>query len=230
MPPSTRQQDHLPDVGFFVKDRQSRLMGGNRAMLDRLGLETEADLVGRNDDDFFPAHMANRFRADDQIVFLTGEPVINNLEVWNDEKRDLNRYYTTKLPLRGKNGTIVGLMGISRRDARQEMLHVDEEFAKVLQHLQQNTHRILSTDTLARECGMSERSLFRKIKQAVGVTPYELALRIRIQKAAEALTQTCDKVDAIARAHGFCNQSTFTQHFRKRTGMTPKEFRIRYRG
>ncbi len=133
------------------------------------------------------------------------------------------------MPLLGKKGVNVGLVGISRRDARQDLLQVDDEFARVMQHLQQNTHRILSTDALARECGMSERTLFRKIKQSVGVTPYELAVRIRVQKAAEALIQTTDKVDAIARAHGFCDQSNFTHHFRKRTGMTPKEFRTRHR-
>ncbi len=46
----------------------------------------------------------------------------------------------------------------------------------------------------------------------------------------EALIQTKDKVIDIARAHAVCDQSAFTQHFRKRVGMPPKQFRLRHLG
>ncbi|MEA3212264.1 MAG: hypothetical protein QOE70_5321, partial [Chthoniobacter sp.] len=98
------------------------------------------------------------------------------------------------------------------------------DVAKVLGFIQGHSDRILTTAALARASGMSERTLYRKVNQALGVTPYELMLRIRIQKAAEALIKTNDKVMDVAVAHGFCDQSTFTQHFRKRTGMTPSSF------
>jgi transcriptional regulator GlxA family with amidase domain len=83
------------------------------------------------------------------------------------------------------------------------------------------------TAELARACGLSERTLFRKVRQVLGITPYELMLRIRVQKAAEELILSSAKIIEIAINHGFCDQSTFTQHFRKRIGMTPKEFRNR---
>jgi transcriptional regulator GlxA family with amidase domain len=75
-----------------------------------------------------------------------------------------------------------------------------------------------------------ENDTFTAMADPVGVTPYELTLRIRVQKAGEALIESDDKVASIAHAHGFCNQSTFTQHFRTRTGMTPKQFRVRHLG
>ncbi len=55
-------------------------------------------------------------------------------------------------------------------------------------------------------------------------------LRIRIESAAEALIQTTDKVIDIDQAHAICDQSAFTQHFRKRIDLTPKQFRIRHQG
>ena len=67
-----------------------------------------------------------------------------------------------------------------------------------------------------------------RIRQSLGITRYELMLRIRVQKAAEALVETSESIIEIALAHGFCDQSTFTQHFRKRMGMTPREFRVRH--
>jgi transcriptional regulator GlxA family with amidase domain len=156
--------------------------------------------------------------------------LINRLEVWYDEQRTLKWFLTTKVPLRGKNGKIIGLMGFTRRDEGRSRHQPSSEVTLIVSHIQKNTNRILSTAELARECGLSERTLYRKIHQALGVTPYELMLRIRIESAAEALIQTTDKVIDIAQAHAFCDQSAFTQHFRKRIGLTPKQFRKRHQG
>jgi transcriptional regulator GlxA family with amidase domain len=121
-------------------------------------------------------------------------------------------------------------MGLTRRDEGRSRHQPSSEVTLIVSHIQKNTSRILSTAELARECGLSERTLYRKIHQALGVTPYELMLRIRIESAAEALIQTTDKVIDIAQAHAFCDQSAFTQHFRKRIGLTPKQFRMRHQG
>jgi AraC-like DNA-binding protein len=222
--------DQQPNVFFFVKDRESRLIAASEPTWTRLGLKSEADVIGRLDEDFYPEQAAKSFRADDALVFRTGKPLINRLEVWYDEQRTLTWFLTTKVPLRGKNGKIIGLMGFTRRDEGRSRHQPRSEVTLIVSHIQKNTNRILSTVELARECGLSERTLYRKIHQALGVTPYELMLRIRIESAAEALIQTTDKVIDIAQAHAFCDQSAFTQHFRKRIGLTPKQFRLRHQG
>lgn len=219
--------EHLPDVFFFVKDRDSRLISGSRNLLDRLGIKNSASVAGRPDSDFFPEHVVRAFHADDQLVFRSGKPLINRLEVWYDEQRNLDWFLTTKVPLRGKNGGVVGLMGITRRDASRVTYRAESGLGHVIAYLEEHSDRIISTAELSKACGLSERTLFRKAKQALGITPYELMLRIRIQKSAEALIQSSGKIIDIALAHGFCDQSTFTQHFRKRTGMTPRDFRQR---
>jgi AraC-like DNA-binding protein len=220
--------EQLPDVFFFVKNRDSRMIAATGNLLQRLGVKSESAIIGTRDEDFFPPHVARSFRDDDERVFRTGQPLTNRLEVWYDEQHNLDWFLTSKVPLRGKNGKVIGLMGITRRDEGRAAHQPENEVTRVVNHLQQSTSRALSTAELARECGMSERTLYRKISQILGTTPYELMLRIRIQKAAEALIKTTDKVIEIAIAHGFCDQSTFTHHFRKRTGMTPKEFRMRH--
>jgi len=222
--------DQQPNVFFFVKDRESRLIAASEPMWTRLGLEGEADVIGRLDENFYPEQAAKSYRADDALVFRTGKPLINRLEVWYDEQRTLTWFLTTKVPLRGNNGKIIGLMGLTRRDEGRSRHQPTSEVTLIVSHIQKNTNRILSTAELAHECSLSERTLYRKIHQALGVTPYELMLRIRIESAAEALIQTTDKVIDIATAHGFCDQSAFTQHFRKRIGMTPKQFRMRHQG
>ena len=222
--------DQLPDVVFFIKDRQSRLVGGNKLLVERLGLRSEADVAGHLDDEFVPEKIAKAFRSDDEIVFESREPLINRMEVWFTESRELDSFQTTKVPLIGKNGEVVGLMGTTRPDltrtTQKRENKREKELVSVTRYLEKNTDRIVTNAELASACGMSERTLNRKVHHAFGVTPYELMLRIRIQKAADALLQTSARVQDIALAHGFCDQSTFTQHFRKRTGKTPRQFRV----
>ncbi|MGC4044403.1 MAG: AraC family transcriptional regulator [Armatimonas sp.] len=220
--------DQLPHVYFFVKDRESHLIAASRAIFARLGVKEEREIVGARDEDLFPEPIARGYRDDDQLIYQTGKPLLNRLEVWYDEQRNLEWCITTKIPLLGKDGSIIGLMGMTRPDESQAQLPPESAVAQVVQHISEHAERILSVRELAVACNMSERTLFRKVDSALGVTPYELMLRIRIQKAAAALVQTTESVSAIALSHGFCYQSTFTQHFRKRIGMTPRQFRLRH--
>lgn len=218
--------DLLPDVVFFIKDLQSRLVGGNKVLIERLGLKSESEVVGQMDERFVPEKLARAFRVDDERVFSTREPLINRLEVWLTESGELDWFQTTKVPLFGKNGEVVGLMGTTRHDINRATYKPETDLTSVTSYLEKHADRIVTNAELASECGMSERTLNRKVNQVFGVTPYELMIRIRIQKAAEALLQTSAKVQDIALSHGFCDQSTFTQHFRKRMGMTPRQFRV----
>jgi AraC-like DNA-binding protein len=221
--------DHLRDVFFFVKDTDSRLLAASRPILERLGVESEAEIVGTRDEAFFSEAISNAFREDDQFVFRTGTTMTDRLEVWYDERHILDWFLTTKVPLRDAGGTVIGLMGVTRRAEGAATRAISVEVATAVNYLEQNSDRVLSTAEVAEVCGVSERTLHRKVQEATGTTPYELMLQIRIRKAAEALIQTPQSILAVARAHGFCDQSTFTQHFRRRTGMTPKQFRQRHR-
>lgn len=222
--------DQLPDVYFFIKDRESRLIAASKSIFERLGVKSETEIIGARDEDLFPPHIARGYRDDDQQVFRTGKPLLDRLEIWYDEQRNLEWCVTTKLPLYGQGGVIVGLMGMTRRDESRARLQPESAVAHIVNYVHQNTDRILSASELAQFCGMSERTLFRKVHKSLGVSPYELMLRVRIQKAAVALLKTESSVSEIALSHGFCDQSTFTQHFRKRIGMTPRQFQVRHNG
>jgi len=85
-----------------------------------------------------------------------------------------------------------------------------------------------SADALADIAGMSRYHFFRAFKAQTGQTPYEFLKDIRLQKAAEMLrdhdhessiTEICMKV-------GFAGHSHFAAEFRRKTGMTPSEYRL----
>jgi AraC-like DNA-binding protein len=220
--------DHLPDVFFFIKDLDSRLIGANAAVLERLAVRSEAEIVGTQDADYFPVAVALSFREDDERVFASGQPLTHRLEAWYDEQRNLDWFETTKVPLRDRVGAVVGLMGITRRADGRTAPAAVPLVADAMAFIRQNVGQNSTPAEIARACHVSERTLYRKVQQSLGVTPHELVLRLRIQSAAEALIKTGDSILTIALAHGFCDQSTFTHHFHKRTGQTPKQYRVRH--
>ncbi len=81
---------------------------------------------------------------------------------------------------------------------------------------------------LATLAGLSASQLDRRFKALFGMTPREYVLRVRTDAAAHALTATSRTVAEIAHDCGFYDQSSFGKQFRKRTGLTPANFRRRY--
>src|SRR5712691_12757209 len=64
--------EHLPGVYFFVKDRRSRMVCGSQPFWEHLGAKSEAEIIGKTDDEYFPPYAADHFRRDDQLVMTTG--------------------------------------------------------------------------------------------------------------------------------------------------------------
>ena len=220
--------EHLPGVFFFMKDSQGRHIAANSATFDRFGIKHERELIGTTDDDWFPPEVVEGFQRDDEHVLSTGKPVLNRLELWYDEQRKFEWFLCNKLPVRDRKGRIIGVMGVTRRDEKRMMHHEIKEATTAVDHLRNNVHRNVTVAELAKTVGVSDRQLHRKLRTTLGITPHELMLRTRIQSAAESLAKTSDPISQIALDHGFCDHSAFTQQFRKRTGMTPKQFRVRH--
>jgi PAS domain S-box-containing protein len=115
--------DNLPDC-IYVKDIEARKVVVNRADLENLGCQSEAEAIGKTDFDFFPQELAAGFFADDQSVLQTGQPVINREEkvvLPNGETRWL---LTTKVPWRDTSGKIIGLVGIGRNITSQRLAEI----------------------------------------------------------------------------------------------------------
>ena len=83
-----------------------------------------------------------------------------------------------------------------------------------------------------------------EIAEAVGVHPVHLAREfrrfncytvggyirhLRIEQASRDLTSTDESLVLIAAAAGFCDQSHFCRVFKRKTGMTPVEYRRTFR-
>ena len=66
-------------------------------------------------------------------------------------------------------------------------------------------------------------------RRAVGVTPYQFLLNLRLRRAALGLLSSRDPVSAIAFDSGFGDLSTFNAAFRDRFGSPPPGFPAKQR-
>jgi AraC family transcriptional regulator len=83
---------------------------------------------------------------------------------------------------------------------------------------------------LAELAAKTEQSLFhahRTLRMALGETPKQFTLRLRIDHAAAALVGSRNSILDIALECGFENHETFCRAFRRRFGMSPSAYRKR---
>jgi len=105
--------DNIPDRIYF-KDTQCRFVQCNRAVARRVGVEDPKQVIGKTDFDFYPPEKAEEFRKDDQRIMQSGEPLLNKTEQVIKPNGEMTWSSIAKVPLRDREGKIVGLVGISR--------------------------------------------------------------------------------------------------------------------
>jgi len=98
--------DQLQGAVYF-KDLQGRFVLINRILAKALNVGSPAEAAGKSDFDFFTEEHASQAFADEKEIVRTGQPVLDKeeKETWPS---------TTKIPLRNKDGRVIGTFGISR--------------------------------------------------------------------------------------------------------------------
>lgn len=105
--------NNLPDR-IFAKDTESRFIINNDAHLRALGTQSQSEVVGKTDFDFRPRALADAMFMDDQEVIHSGKRIVEKEEQTVDPSGRTGFRLVTKVPMRDNQGTIVGLVGISR--------------------------------------------------------------------------------------------------------------------
>lgn len=217
---------HLPDVCVFIKDRKRRFVLCNDALVRALGCRHEHEVLGRVDEAFSPKHLCEMYALDDGHVLATGEPLIDKLELVRNQDGSFDWYNTTKMAIVGRDGTVIGVAGISR-DIKQ-MNTSSSRFlamAPVIETIMTDYARQLTMAELSAKLGLSVSQFGRQFKRRFGTTPLKYLIQVRIKSACELLTTTDLPISRIALETGFYDQSHFTHQFQRLKGMTPSRYR-----
>lgn len=86
-----------------------------------------------------------------------------------------------------------------------------------------------SVDQLADICHLNRNYFTRLFKQELHMTPSQFILTYRINQSCELLASTNRSIRDIAEQIGYSNQFNFSSAFKRVKGMTPMEWRRRYR-
>ncbi len=145
--------DNIPDNIYF-KDLESKFTRINKAQAKALGVKSPEEAIGKTDFDFFNPEHASTAHKDEQEIIKTGQPLVNKEEKMKMADGKYHWVSATKVPVKDKNGQIVGLVGISRditerkkaRDAieesQQKLKRIFKKNPEPAVYLDKNSHII----------------------------------------------------------------------------------------
>lgn len=175
---------NIPDFIYF-KDEECKFIRTSESMAPLFQMGSAAELIGKSDFDFHSAEHANKAFAEEQEIIKTGKMIIDNIdhEVWDDGREQW--VSSTKMPLVGANGKIVGMFGISKVITNIKQMEI--EVQKQNDELKQNMARMEQVSHLAEDT----KNMYTKILD-------NLPLKVFVKDSEGRLTVIND---AVAKAH-----------------------------
>ncbi|WP_445477262.1 bifunctional transcriptional activator/DNA repair enzyme AdaA [Lysinibacillus irui] len=102
----------------------------------------------------------------------------------------------------------------------------DSEWVDLItEYIDQHFTEKLTLDSLASICHGSPYHMHRTFKKIKGITPVEYIQQVRVHAAKKYLIQTNKTIGDIAIRVGMTNAPYFITLFKKKTGLTPAQFR-----
>lgn len=216
----------LGDVYFFMKDREGRFIGGNQLQLEKLGLESEAELIGKTDYDFFPSYMIAHYAEDDARVMRSREPLLRRVEWVSNPDGSISWHVTTKFPLLDRQGDCIGIIGYMRDLERSDdSWQPYRRMNAVVKYINAHYAEPISVAKLASVASLSVSQFERRFRRVFGQTPSRFLIRYRLTRASQILVRSDESLSEIAHEVGFYDHSHFSREFKKQFGQSPGCYR-----
>ncbi len=219
----------MPDVMFWLKNAKGEFIFFNEAFRCE---KQDADMLGKTDVDLLPSELARVYMEDDRQVMESGEPQWNKVELVVTSNGGVEWRATSKVPLRSREGVMVGTAGISRRVGMDEGHPVpsqQRDMATIVGAIYKNVDREIKVVDVAEAAGVSVSSLERLFKANMNTTPKQFIIQAKISTACERLIGTNMSVKEVGASVGYSDHANFTIGFRKVMKMSPTDYRRSYR-
>jgi len=130
---------------------------------------------------------------------------------------------------RPEQPVLVPPVGIVTRQST-DLVAVDEpEIAAAIRFIRDNAHKPIQVTDILRHAPLSRTTLETRFRKILGRTPMEEIRRIHVERAKELLTHTDLAMARIAARSGFPHPSNMATIFKKMTGLSPSEYRRKFR-
>ncbi|MCA9298484.1 MAG: helix-turn-helix domain-containing protein, partial [Phycisphaerales bacterium] len=164
----------------------------------------------------------------DDLTALVSVPALSSIES-NAEEVGFAAARQLDLILRGglipSEIKFVPPKGVVARQSTDILAIDDAQLRHVCDFIRDNAYRPIGVEDVVEHVGMSRRSLERRLRGALGVSPSELIRRRRIETATRLIFDTDLSLTEIAIQSGFSSAQAMTRAFRAEYGRSPGEFR-----
>jgi transcriptional regulator GlxA family with amidase domain len=100
--------------------------------------------------------------------------------------------------------------------------------AQLAPWLRQRLQQQIDIGQMAQACALSVRSLHRKLRQEIDLTPAQLLARLRMETACSLLEQPGMTVKRAARESGYASEYNLRRAFAAQLGVLPSEYQSRF--
>ena len=128
----------------------------------------------------------------------------------------------------GKSDSNIQL--VSEEYTRKRFTTGNRRIAQLHDYLMNHYREEIELKKLAELVNMAEGSLCRFFKMNLGISLFEYLNRLKVEFACQLLMDPNMDIVDVCLDSGFNNLSHFNKQFRKNTGVTPSEYRKRFRG
>lgn len=108
--------------------------------------------------------------------------------------------------------------------------HGDDLVGKAQAYIEENITTKISIEKLASRLSISRRNFHRRFVKATGNTPVEYLQRVKVEAAKKELEKGRKTISEIMYDVGYADDKSFREVFKKVTGLSPQEYRVKYSG
>lgn len=204
-------------VALFCCDDERALFVSETCKMSNISIPSEISLLGVDND---------------ELMCSISDPPISSIPLLVEEggyamagliERQIKESDHQAFNLKVLPGEIIERASTSSYNIR------DENVLKVVKYINENYMSELNTERLLQLVPLSRRNLETKFKAAMGVSVYQYILDWRCDRLADLLADTDLDLAEAAHQTGFNGYSNISRIFKKHKGMTPSEYRKRYR-
>jgi LacI family transcriptional regulator len=120
-------------------------------------------------------------------------------------------------------------LGVETRRSTDLYAVTDTDLSAALRFIREHAHQGIGVPEVMKAVSLSRSTLERRFRTALGRSPLEEILRVRTERARQLLLETDWPMGEVARNAGLRDGQHLSELFRSRTGMTPKDYRSRFR-
>ena len=123
------------------------------------------------------------------------------------------------------------IISLHMKDAIEKDSMLPSIAQKVANYIEKSYYNNITISNIAKDFHISRNYLYTLFKREYGVSPQDYLISYRIEMAKKLLKNTRDSlsINEIASSTGFDNPLYFSRIFRNRTGMSPSEYRKKYK-